>query len=77
MYIEEQTLKVLIACSGLPQKKIARRMGISAAYFTNLIRGRRSWRPRLLIKFCKSIGYPDPVSLFTKQKVALVESVQP
>ena len=74
MRIEEKTIRVLISCAGLPQKKIARRMRISTTYLCNLIKGRRPWQDDLLVKFCKIVKYPTPKALLKNQKVILAEN---
>lgn len=57
--ISAQTLKTLVLKSPKSQKDIAREMNISQQFLSDLLRGRRDWSPKLLLKFRAAIGLQE------------------
>lgn len=55
-------LRALREASGLSLRKVARRMGISAPYLSDLERGNRHLNPEILQRFQKAIKNPTLVT---------------
>lgn len=52
---DAETLRKKREEAGLPLRRVADAMGISAAYLSNLENGRRAWRPGLEVDFEKAV----------------------